>query len=106
MNELAHIISNITNPILAIILLIAIIRQRTFNPWLFAIGAIVAIAYSVWVAEMGKDVLLYPHPGGFPSGHETFATACLTCLVWIDRRWLRLAIPAAIVMGVAIVAAR
>jgi len=99
-------LSNVTNPALAVVLLIATIRQRVYNPWLFAVTAAAAIGYSVWIAEMGKDVLLYPHPGGFPSGHETFAAACLTCLVWINRRWLAFAIPAAILMGVAIVLAR
>jgi len=106
MLDIAHVLSNVTNPALAIVLLIATIRQRVYNPWLFIVTASVAIGYSVWIAEMGKDVLLYPHPGGFPSGHETFAAACLTCLVWLNRRWIAFAIPAGAVMGIAIVVAR
>lgn len=106
MVDIAHVLSNVINPALAVILLIATIRQGVYNRWLFFFTASAAISYSVWIAEMGKDVLLYPHPGGFPSGHETFAAACLTCLVWIDRRWLAFAIPAGTVMGIAIVAAR
>jgi len=106
MVDLAHVLSNVTNPTLAVVLLIATLRQRVYNPWLFFLTASAAIGYSVWIAEMGKDVLLYPHPGGFPSGHETFAAACLTCLVWINRRWLAFAIPAGVIMGIAIVVAR
>ena len=106
MHDLAHFLSNITNPALAVVLLIVALRQRKYPRGLLFVSAVAAIGYSVWIAEVGKDVLLYPHPGGFPSGHETFATACLTCLVWIDRRWLAFAIPETVIMGIAIVAAR
>ena len=106
MHDLAHVLSNITNPILAVILLFAAVRQSKYPKGVFVIASTVAIAYSVCIAEVGKDVLLYPHPGGFPSGHQTFATATLTCLVWIERRWLQFALPVAVMMAIAIIAAR
>lgn len=106
MRDIANIIASATNPILAAILLIAIFVRRRPRPWGFLLACAAGVGIAVELAEVGKDVLLYPDPHGFPSGHETFAAAVLTCLVWLDRRWLLPAIPVAVVMGVALVLAQ
>lgn len=106
MHDIAHVICNFMNPFLAATLLGAVYFQRGQAPWLFLAACVIGVCVAVGLAELGKDFLLYPDHGGFPSGHETFAVATLTCLVWLDRRWLVFAVPAAIVMGVSLVMAR
>jgi membrane-associated phospholipid phosphatase len=106
MYHIARIVSNAVNPTLAVLLLIVIILQRDRRMWSYTAACVIAISYSVLLAEVGKAVLFYPDPGKFPSGHETFAVATLTCLVWLSRKWLWFAIPAAVVMGTALVVAR
>jgi membrane-associated phospholipid phosphatase len=105
MRHIAHIICNGTNPTLALLLLAAIFVQRRRGMWTFLLASALGIGLAVWLAELGKRFLPYPDPGGFPSGHETFATATATCLVWSNRRWLLPAILISIVMAVALVIA-
>lgn len=106
MSEIAKFICNWTNPALAVLLCVNALTYRGKRGWQTLFGSAAAIGISVELAELGKDYLPYPDPGGFPSGHETFAVATLTCLIWRDRRWIAFAVPMSIVMAAALVVAR
>ncbi len=49
---------------------------------------------------------MWPGHSGFPSGHETFCLAAMTCLAVRDPRWLCLGLPLSALMAWALVAAR
>jgi membrane-associated phospholipid phosphatase len=60
----------------------------------------------VLLAEAGKKWQVWPGHPWFPSGHEAFAASAAACLVLLyGRAWLTAALPAAGLMGWALVAA-
>jgi membrane-associated phospholipid phosphatase len=98
-------ISHWMNPILCAALIGAILVRRKDHGLVFFILSAASIAIAAMLAETGKEhVVLHGDPT-FPSGHQTFATATLACLVWRDRRWLLAAVPAAALMGCSLVGA-
>jgi membrane-associated phospholipid phosphatase len=92
------------NPILCAVLVAAILVRRKDHGLRFFVLSAISIGTAAVIAEAGKQRVIWPGDPGFPSGHQTFATATLTCMVWRDRRWLLLAIPAASLMGFGLVA--
>lgn len=91
------------NPILCALLLAAILLKRKDHGLAFIVLSAVSIAVAAVLAESGKQHVVLPGDPTFPSGHQTFATATLTCLIWRDRRWLVPAVPVAGLMGFSLV---
>ena len=71
----------------------------------FWLRSALGIGLAVLLAEEGKRLQIWPGHPSFPSGHETFALASLTCLAARDRRWLAPGLPLAGLLAYALVAA-
>jgi len=107
MPQAARILADVTNPLLALLWVVALVashRRPGILLWVLASAA--GLAMAVMLAEYGKHHHVWPHHPSFPSGHETFGTSVATSLVWRDPRWLPVALLAAATLAWALVAAR
>jgi len=103
----AYILADNINPFLALLVAAApFVRPRYAAPFQFWAGSIAAIGLPVALAEAGKAVSIWPGHPSFPSGHETFAVAAGTCLVFRSRCWLWIALPLCVLLAWALIAAR
>ena len=66
---------------------------------------VLGIGLAVALAEGGKRWEVWPGHPSFPSGHETFCLAAMTCLAARDPRWLALGLPLSLIMAWALIAA-
>jgi membrane-associated phospholipid phosphatase len=100
------LLTNIINPLTVLLLLAApfLTRRRTgvFEFW---IRSILGIGLAVILAESGKKYEVWHGHPSFPSGHETFCLAAVTCLASRDLRWLAAGLPLALLMAWALVTA-
>jgi membrane-associated phospholipid phosphatase len=101
------LIANAINPLSALLLLAApfATRRRT------GIGefwgrCVLGVGVAVLLAESGKRWEVWHGHPSFPSGHETFCLAAMTCLAVRDPRWLGVGLPLSLLMAWALVAAR
>jgi membrane-associated phospholipid phosphatase len=109
----AQFLSNAINPALTFLSLTAPWIDRRWNssttrrlrtiPWMLA--SVAGIGLTVILAESGKHFSVWPGHPNFPSGHESFAASAATCLIVRDRRWAWVAVPLALTIGGALVAA-
>lgn len=103
----AHLLADGINPLLAVLAAAApFVRPRHPRPLRFWAAGSAAIALPVLLAEAGKAVSVWPGHPSFPSGHETFALAAGTCLVFRRPRWLWIALPLCALLAWALVAAQ
>jgi membrane-associated phospholipid phosphatase len=104
----ARILANGINPLFAVLVLAAPLARprlsRSQTRAYFAASA-AGIGLGLLLAEEGKRHQVWPGHPGFPSGHETFALACATCLACRNPRWLWAAIPLAALLGWALIKA-
>lgn len=103
---LAPLIATTINPLLvALILLAPFLSSRPYRPWPFWARCFFGIGLAVLLAESGKRFEVWHGHPSFPSGHETFCLAAITCLAFADRRWLFVGLPLSALMAWALVAA-
>jgi len=108
---LPKLIANAINPLSVLLLLAApFVTPRPGSGWDscrdFWGRCFLGIGLSVILAESGKRWEVWPGHPSFPSGHETFCLAAMTCLAVRDPRWLALGLPLSLVMAWALIAAR
>jgi membrane-associated phospholipid phosphatase len=82
---------------------LVIARTGTKSQRSFAASSIIALAFSVSLAELGKAHGVWPGDPGFPSGHETFGASVAVSLLRADRRWTLLAAAACLLLAWALV---
>ncbi len=110
---LPKIIANAINPLSALLLLAApFVTLRSSRAWELSRAweywgrCVLGVGLAVVLAESGKRGEVWPGHPGFPSGHETFCLAAMTCLAVRDPRWLGLGLLLSLVMAWALIAAR
>ena len=104
---LPWLIANAINPISVLLLLAApFVTPRRATALEYWVRCILGVGLAVILAESGKRWEVWPGHPTFPSGHETFCLAAMTCLALRDPRWLALGLPLSLVMAWALVAAR
>jgi len=104
---LPWLIANAINPISVLLLLAApFVTPRRATALEYWVRCILGVGLAVILAESGKRWEVWPGHPTFPSGHETFCLAAMTCLALRDPRWLVLGLPLSLVMAWALVAAR
>lgn len=102
----SSLIADAVNPASALLLLAApFVTPRPVRAWEFWGRCFLSIGLAVALAESGKRWEVWPGHSGFPSGHETFCLAAVTCLAVRDPRWLALGLPLSALMAWALVAA-
>ncbi len=102
----AEFLANAINHISVFLLLAApFVRPRTDLIWEYWGRCVLGIGLAVLLAEGGKRWEVWPGHPSFPSGHETFCLAAMTCLAVRDLRWLGLGLPLSVLMAWALVAA-
>jgi len=106
MSLLPTLIANAINPLSALLLLVAPFATpspgRVRDYW----GrCVLGVGLAVVLAESGKRWEVWPGHPSFPSGHETFCLAAMTCLAVRDARWLGLGLPLSLAMAWALIAA-
>lgn len=103
---LPKLIANAINPLSALLLLAApFATPRRTTAGEFWGRCVLGVGLAVGLAESGKRWEVWPGHPSFPSGHETFCLAAMTCLVVRDPRWLALGLPLSLVMAWALIAA-
>jgi membrane-associated phospholipid phosphatase len=101
----AEILATGINPVLTGCLFLApFVGPRTSLVGFWGRAAL-GIGVSVLVAEAGKRGPIWPGHPSFPSGHETFCLAAVTLLILHNPRWAVVAVPLALVLAWALVAA-
>ena len=107
MPPLPMVIADSINPLSALLLLVApFVTPRRVPAWEYWGRCVLSIGLAVILAESGKRWEIWPGNPTFPSGHETFCLAAMTCLAVRDARWFCLGLPLASLMAWALVAAR
>ncbi len=107
MLALPGLIANAINPLFVLLILSApFVTPRRPTFWDYWGRCVLGVGLAVLLAESGKWWGVWPGHAGFPSGHETFCLAAMTCLAARDLRWLVLGLPLSLVMAWALVAAR
>ena len=111
-HALRHI-ANAVNPLLAALLLSAIMWRRKKDPQFlaarFLFGALLALGAAFVLGRINAALKIWPglpgDPGHyeFPSGHTCFAVAVATSLWLLNRRWLLFLAPLLLVYGALIV---
>lgn len=86
------------------LLLVAAGRRRD-DRWRFALTAFGAAVLASLITLAGKTLEVWPGNPLFPSGHTAYVVTIAVLLVARDRRWLRVVIPLAPLMAVALVLA-
>ena len=104
---LPRLLADAINPISALLLLAApFATPRPGRVWDYWGRCVLGVGFAVILAESGKRWEVWPGHPNFPSGHETFCLAALTCLAVRDPRWLALGLPLSLALAWALVAAR
>lgn len=104
---LPMLVANAINPISVLLLLAApFVPPRQTTALEYWVRCILGVGLAVVLAESGKRWEVWPGHPSFPSGHETFCLAAMTCLAVRDLRWLVLGLPLSLVMAWALVTAR
>jgi membrane-associated phospholipid phosphatase len=101
MEPMANFLADAINPAFAALVIAAplVSGSRVQKAWPFWAASAGGLAVAVVLAESGKWIT----KSGFPSGHETFALACATALVFWNRQWLWVAVPLSALLGWALV---
>ncbi len=103
---LPKLIATAINPVSALLLLIApFAPPRPSHVPQYWARCILGVGLAVTLAESGKRWEVWPGHPSFPSGHETFCLAAMTCLAVRDPRWLCVGLPLSGVMAWALIAA-
>lgn len=103
---LPKLIANAINPLSVLLLLAApFAASRPAWPWEYWGRCVLGIGLAVLLAESGKRWEVWPGHSSFPSGHETFCLAAMTCLAVRDPRWLCVGLPLSGLMAWALIAA-
>ena len=101
------LIANTVNPASVLLLLAApFVTSRPVHAWEYWGRCFLSIGLAVILAEGGKRWEVWPGHPSFPSGHETFCLAAMTCLAVRDVRWLGVGLPLSALMAWALVAAQ
>ena len=101
-----NFLTNAINPLMICLLLAApFITPRRTSAAEFWIRSLLGIGLAVALAESGKKYEVWHGHPSFPSGHETFCLAALTCLTARDPRWLGAGLPLAALLAWALVTA-
>ena len=104
---LPWLIANAINPISVLLLLAApFVTPRRATALEYWVRCILGVGLAVILAESGKRWEVWPGHPTFPSGHETFCLAAMTCLAVRDLRWLCIGLPLSGLMAWVLVAAR
>lgn len=107
---LPRLIANAINPLSVLLLLGAPFVTprpgRIPRCWQYWGRCVLGVGLAVALAESGKRWEVWHGHPGFPSGHETFCLAAMTCLAARDLRWLVLGLPLSLLMAWALIAAR
>ena len=104
---LPWLIANAINPISVLLLLAApFVTPRRATALEYWVRCILGVGLAVILAESGKRWEVWPGHPTFPSGHETFCLATMTCLAVRDPRWLCIGLPLSGLMAWVLVAAR
>lgn len=104
---LPKLIADAINPISLLLLLTApFATPRPTSAGEFWGRSVLGVGLSVGLAESGKRWEVWHGHPSFPSGHETFCLAAVTCLAVRDTRWLALGLPLSLAMAWALIAAR
>ncbi len=102
-----NLIADSVNPATAFLMLAApLVTPRPVRAPEYWVRCFLGIGLAVVLAESGKRWEVWPGHRGFPSGHETFCLAAVTCLAVRDARWLALGLPLSALMAWALVAAQ
>ncbi len=101
-----QLLANAINPISALLLLAApFVTPRTGPVRDYWGRCVLGIGLAITLAESSKHFEAWHGHPNFPSGHETFCLAAMTCLAVRDPRWLGLGLPLSLVMAWALIAA-
>lgn len=103
---LPKLIATAINPLSVLLLLAApFVTPRRTTIGEFWGRSVLGVGLGVGLAESGKRWEVWHGHPSFPSGHETFCLAAVTCLVVRDPRWLGVGLPLACLMAWALIAA-
>ena len=104
---LPRLLANAINPLSVLLLLAAPFASPRPSPvWEYWGRCVLGVGLAVALAESGKRWEVWHGHPGFPSGHETFCLAAMTCLAARDPRSLVLGLPLSLIMAWALIAAR
>ncbi len=104
---LPRLIANAINPLSVLLLLAApFAAPRPGRVWDYWARCVLGVGLAVALAESGKRWEVWHGHPSFPSGHETFCLAAVTCLAARDPRSLVLGLPLSLLMAWALIAAR
>lgn len=106
MLPLPKLVADSVNPLSMLLILSApFVTPRRATRWEYWGRCVLGVGLAVILAESGKRWEVWPGHPSFPSGHETFCLAAVTCLAARDLRWLAVGLPLSLVMAWALVAA-
>ncbi|HEV2059679.1 MAG TPA: phosphatase PAP2 family protein, partial [Solirubrobacteraceae bacterium] len=80
-------------------------RGHDVDRWHFRVTAFGAAVFASLITLAGKTIEVWPGNPLFPSGHTAYVVTIAVFLVARDRRWLKVVIPLACLMAVALVQA-
>ena len=104
---LPKLIADTVNPFSALLLLAApLATPQLGRSWEYWGRCVLGVGLAVGLAESGKRWEAWPGHPTFPSGHETFCLAAMTCLAVRHPRSLVLGLPLSGLMAWALIAAR
>lgn len=87
------------------VLLLVAVGRRQIDRWQSALAAFGAAVFASLITLAGKTIEVWPGNPLFPSGHTAYVMTIAVFLVLRDRRWLKVVIPLACLMAVALVQA-